>query len=269
MRSVFGDRCHLALTLRLRPGDHVRLRLLFDAAQAARVPDGGHGRRALPRPAAPHPPGRGDLHPGGAAPSTMLAIAWSGSPGATSSRRRKRPGCSGTIRRRWHARWRSPPVAPSALPNCATSIPTNSKRAEETPQQGLERLVAESLPLRYPDGVPPDVSKQLRHELALIAGLEYAPYFLTVNSIVRVCQVQGHPMPGPRFPPPTAPSAMCWGRHSHRPGALRPAIRAVHLRRTPRAARHRRPTSSPSAGKKSSSGSTSATAATAPRCAPP
>ncbi len=38
MRGVFRGRCYLALTLRRRPGDHVRLRLLFEAAQAARVP---------------------------------------------------------------------------------------------------------------------------------------------------------------------------------------------------------------------------------------
>ncbi len=38
MRGVFGGRCYLALTLRRRPGDHVRLRLLFEGAQAARVP---------------------------------------------------------------------------------------------------------------------------------------------------------------------------------------------------------------------------------------
>ncbi len=53
-----------------------------------------------------------------------------------------------------------------------------------TPQQTLERLVRESVPLRYPDGLPDDVAAQLRHELRLIADLDYAPYFLTVRSIV-------------------------------------------------------------------------------------
>jgi error-prone DNA polymerase len=43
-----------------------------------------------------------------------------------------------------------------------------------------------------------DVAAQLRHELALIAELKYAPYFLTVNNIVRfarskdiLCQGRG------------------------------------------------------------------------------
>ncbi|MBV9250813.1 MAG: error-prone DNA polymerase, partial [Acetobacteraceae bacterium] len=44
---------------------------------------------------------------------------------------------------------------------------------------------------RYPDGVPDDVANQLRHELSLIAELQYAPYFLTVDSIVRYARCQG------------------------------------------------------------------------------
>ena len=38
MQAGFSGRCYLALNLRRRPGNHVRLRLLFEAAQAARVP---------------------------------------------------------------------------------------------------------------------------------------------------------------------------------------------------------------------------------------
>ena len=37
MKGVFGSRCYVALTLRRWPGDHVRLRGLFEAAQATRV----------------------------------------------------------------------------------------------------------------------------------------------------------------------------------------------------------------------------------------
>ncbi len=51
--------------------------------------------------------------------------------------------------------------------------------------------MAESVPLRYPDGLPPEVDRQLRHELALIGSLDYAPYFLTVNSIVRYARSKG------------------------------------------------------------------------------
>ncbi len=37
---------------------------------------------------------------------------------------------------------------------------------------------------RYPDGVPAKVTRLINHELALIAKLKYAPYFLTVDDIV-------------------------------------------------------------------------------------
>jgi len=61
----------------------------------------------------------------------------------------------------------------------------------ETPQAGLERLVRESVPLRYACGLPPNVERQLAHELRLIGELEYAPYFLTVHSIVRFARGRG------------------------------------------------------------------------------
>ena len=58
-------------------------------------------------------------------------------------------------------------------------------------QQHLERLTWEGAAERYPDGVPDKVRAQLAHELALIAGLDYAPYFLTVHDIVRFARGQG------------------------------------------------------------------------------
>ena len=51
---------------------------------------------------------------------------------------------------------------------------------------------------RYPDGIPNEVNNYLKKELALIAKLNYAPYFLTVFDIVRfarsrniLCQGRG------------------------------------------------------------------------------
>lgn len=55
----------------------------------------------------------------------------------------------------------------------------------ETAQQTLERLSHQGARWRYPNGVPPKVTKGLAHELALIAEMQYAPYFLTVQDIVR------------------------------------------------------------------------------------
>ena len=60
-----------------------------------------------------------------------------------------------------------------------------------TAQQTLEKLTWEGAATRYPNDVPDHVVRQLHHELDLIGGLEYAPYFLTVESIVRFARSQG------------------------------------------------------------------------------
>jgi len=59
-----------------------------------------------------------------------------------------------------------------------------------SPQERLERLAAEGARERYPEGVPEKIRAQLAHELALIAELRYAPYFLTVHDIVRFARSQ-------------------------------------------------------------------------------
>ena len=54
----------------------------------------------------------------------------------------------------------------------------------------LARLTWEGAAERYPEGVSGKVRAQLEHELALIAELGYAPYFLTVYDIVRFARSQ-------------------------------------------------------------------------------
>ncbi|KKB13236.1 DNA polymerase [Devosia geojensis] len=63
-----------------------------------------------------------------------------------------------------------------------------------TPQAELERLTWEGAARRFPNGVPADVSEKIVHELRLIAELEYAPYFLTVEDIVRFARNQTPPI---------------------------------------------------------------------------
>ncbi|MBM3260268.1 MAG: error-prone DNA polymerase [Candidatus Sericytochromatia bacterium] len=60
-----------------------------------------------------------------------------------------------------------------------------------TPEAALRDLVRAGLPLRYPDGSPKAVVRQLRHEVALIAQLGLCGYFLIVADIVRFCREQG------------------------------------------------------------------------------
>jgi error-prone DNA polymerase len=60
----------------------------------------------------------------------------------------------------------------------------------KTPQSHLEDLTWEGAAWRYPNGLPGKVRDTLRKELALIAELNYAPYFLTVHDIVRYARSQ-------------------------------------------------------------------------------
>jgi error-prone DNA polymerase len=54
----------------------------------------------------------------------------------------------------------------------------------KTAQQHLENLARQGARRRYPDGVPEDISDTLADELAMIAKLDYARYFLTVHDVV-------------------------------------------------------------------------------------
>ena len=55
----------------------------------------------------------------------------------------------------------------------------------------LRRLVEEGVLQRFPDGVPQKVRDLIEHELAVIAQLNYEPYFLTIDDIVRFARSQG------------------------------------------------------------------------------
>jgi error-prone DNA polymerase len=63
--------------------------------------------------------------------------------------------------------------------------------AGKTPQSHLEDLTWEGAAWRFPHGVPDQVHDTLSKELALIAELNYAPYFLTVHDIVRFARSRG------------------------------------------------------------------------------
>ncbi len=76
--------------------------------------------------------------------------------------------------------------------------PEELREGYATPQEALEAFAQAGAEVRYPDGVPERTREALKHELALIASLDYAPYFLTVHDIVRfarskdiLCQGRG------------------------------------------------------------------------------
>jgi error-prone DNA polymerase len=190
LRADFADRGYLALTLRRRPGDAVRLRQLADMAQAARVPSVATGDVLY------HVPERRILQ-------DIVTCIREGCTIEQAGFRRERTidRCLKSPAEMARLFARHPEAVARTLEvgaRCQFSLadlryqyPDEVADPALTPQQTLERLVWEDVPRRYPDGLPADVERQLRHELRLIGELDYAPYFLTVNSIVRFARSKG------------------------------------------------------------------------------
>ena len=77
-----------------------------------------------------------------------------------------------------------------SLDELAYEYPAEPVPEGSTPQAELERLTWLGAAARYPAGIPEGVRATLGKELALIAELRFAPYFLTVHDIVRFARSQ-------------------------------------------------------------------------------
>ena len=86
-----------------------------------------------------------------------------------------------------------------------------------------------------------DVQKRLHDELALIAKLDYARYFLTVHDVVAFArnQKQGNPLPGPRLGGQQR-GVLLPRHHLGQSGQEQPLVRPLHFREPRRTARYRR-----------------------------
>jgi error-prone DNA polymerase len=78
-----------------------------------------------------------------------------------------------------------------SLDELAHCYPEEVREGHATPQAALEAYAEAGARARYPEGVPERTREALAHELALIAALDYAPYFLTVHDIVRFAHTRG------------------------------------------------------------------------------
>lgn len=197
IREVFGDRAYVALTLHRRPNDQLRLWELSNMASAARV------RTVVTNDVLFHEPGRQRMQ------DVVSAI-----------RHNVTIDALGHRRERFADRYLKPPeemyrlfarypeaLARSAeimerctfgLEELAYQYPEEKLYPELTAQQALDKLTWQGASARYPEGLPEKVRGNLNHELRLIEKLKYAPYFLTVNSIVQfarskqiLCQGRG------------------------------------------------------------------------------
>ncbi|AHI24897.1 putative DNA polymerase III alpha subunit [Komagataeibacter xylinus E25] len=197
LKDAFVDRAYMALTLLRRPNDQMRLYELSSLAHQARVPTvvtndvlfHTHDRRILQ-----------DV--------------------VTCIRHNTTIDEAGFVRERHADRYLKPPQEmarlfsryPEAvartmditercrfsLDDLAYQYPDEIETPGRTPQDELEDLTWQGARETYGGSVPPDVAKILHHELTLIGCMKYAPYFLTVHSIVRearrrdiLCQGRG------------------------------------------------------------------------------
>ena len=195
--AVFGDRAYVSLCLRRRPNDRLRLHNLSNRAARHKV------KTVVTNDVLFHEPGR----------RQMQDIV-------TCIRNHTTIDDVGFDRERHADRFLKAPVEmhrlfsdyPEALARsreivercCFDMSQLQYQYPEEAivpgldAQQSLTKFTWEGAADRYPEGIPDEVRKAILHELELIREMRYAPYFLTVYSIVRfarskdiLCQGRG------------------------------------------------------------------------------
>ena len=190
LREAFDDRAYLALTLRRRPNDQLRLHELANLAIRMRV------AAVVTNDVLFHAPGRRILQDVVTCIRHKVTIDELGWRRERHADRHLKPP---EEMRRLFARYpqaleRSLEITERcrfSLTELAYQYPEERDDPRLTPQETLARLTWEGAASRYPEGLPDEVRGSLEHELQLIAKLGYAPYFLTVNSIVRFARSQG------------------------------------------------------------------------------
>ncbi|TAY35607.1 DNA polymerase III subunit alpha [Rhizobium leguminosarum] len=190
MHEIFGNRAYVSLALRRRPNDQLRLHEISNLAARFRV------RTVITNDVLFHEPARRQLQ------DVVTCI-----------RNNTTIDRVGFERERHADRFLKPPEEmarlfpgyPEALARtieiverCRFSLDELTYQYPEEAivpgmdaQQSLEHYVRECIPDRYPEGLPQKVLRTIRHELDLIKEMKYAPYFLTVFSIVKFARSQG------------------------------------------------------------------------------
>jgi error-prone DNA polymerase len=189
LHDVFADRAYLALTLRRRPNDQMRLYELEQMAASLQVP------AVVTNDVLFHEPGRRMLQDVVTCIRHNVTIDQLGDRRERHADRYLKPAeeMHRLFSRYPEALERTLEIADRcrfSLDGLKYQYPEERDDPTISPQETLERLTWKGAEERYPEGVPESVRASLRHELGLIGKLEYAPYFLTVNSIVRFARSQ-------------------------------------------------------------------------------
>ena len=190
MKAIFGNRAYCALTRRFRPDDAAHLHDIATTASQARVPTVVTGDVLY------HQPGMRMLQDVVTCIRLKTTIDKAGFlKEKHADRFFKEPAEMERLFRRYpQAVARIHEIAERcrfSLEELTYSYPTEVLQDGLSAQDRLEKLTWEGAAQRYPEGVPDNVAMQLRHELGLIERLQYAPYFLTVDSIVRFARSKG------------------------------------------------------------------------------
>jgi error-prone DNA polymerase len=189
MADIFGRRAHLALTHRRRPGEAARLHALEALARRHKV-------RAL---------ATGDVLYDSPDKRMLQDVVTAIRHKCTiddlgfrrelyADRHLKGPG---EMERRFAGFPDAVRAAADIAERCTFSLrelsyqyPDEIVMSGRSPQEALERLTRAALAAKFPEGPPRSHSDLLEKELKLVARLRYAPYFLTVNSVVQFARSQ-------------------------------------------------------------------------------
>ncbi|MGK6318966.1 error-prone DNA polymerase [Sphingomonas sp. DT-204] len=190
MADAFGERGHVALTLHRRPGEALRLNALAEAARR-------HGLTPLATgDVLYHTPDRRMLQDVVTAIREKCTIDELGFRRERSADRHLKP--PEEMARRFAAHPEALAAVEAIVERCTFNprdldyqYPDEIVMTGRTPQQALERLAGDALDRLYGGDPPQRYRDQLAHELALVEEMGYAPYFLTVNSIVSFARGEG------------------------------------------------------------------------------
>jgi len=188
LAAHFGTRCHIAVERTLAAGERRHLLALARLARAtglARVATGGVRMHAR---------GRRALADALAAIRLGTTVDAAGAALAANGERHLRP-------RARLARLFPPRLLAAAVGIARQCTFSLDELAYEYPEEGvpagwtasawLRALAEEGAAEHWPGGMPAAVREQLDRELALVAELDYAAYFLTVHDMVRFARERG------------------------------------------------------------------------------
>ncbi|WP_448140498.1 error-prone DNA polymerase [Sphingopyxis fribergensis] len=190
LQQVFGGEAYLALSLRRRPGDFARLGALDALAREMGVRSVACGDILY------HSPDRRPLQ------DVLTAIREKTTIDALGFRRERFMDRALKSPAEMERRFALFPDAIAATADIAAACrfdlaeikyqyPYEEVMAGRSAQEALAALTEEGAARMFPGGVPAIYRQQIDHELRLIGELNYAPYFLTVNSIVAESRRRG------------------------------------------------------------------------------